>query len=492
MSEMKIKHYFRLFLAIVTCIIFVDCTKAGPNGSDEPATTFKKGQRLTLTVSAGDEQTKVTSTLEADGKISFVWQAGDEIKVSVGGESARFTTTEGGANAKFEGELPASGDSFDIQYPYDGVTSLESQDYSDDEALPHDKMLLTVTGCTATSCKLSAANAALRLNLYGTKTVGKITVTTETPSKTYTLDCGTGVTLGTTKSSATPFFIVMPACTTRVNIVVYDDASPTKTEICSYTTSAAQTFTVGTIKNMPAKEVKKIDTEAFSVSKDKQVKFTKGNLYWNGSAFKLEESQMAYPTSWSTSHVGHFFWSKTAAKSYAANLNDSPYDTSDMFFCGVSTPIYLSIDGVSKKCYALSIDEWCYLLNYDRSTSAQKTDGNIRQGKFKYGVTVNGVSPCLVIAPDGFDTSKWKTGSPITYTLDELNSDGLVCLPPTRNRTGININNKTTNGFYWFSTPHEDDAEFAYALSFISDGVTLGLKGKRLIGCALRLVYNVQ
>ena len=36
----------------------------------------------------------------------------------------------------------------------------------------------------------------------------------------------------------------------------------------------------------------------FSVSDDKKVRFSHGNLYWNGSSFEFETDKFSYPTSW--------------------------------------------------------------------------------------------------------------------------------------------------------------------------------------------------
>jgi len=57
-------------------------------------------------------------------------------------------------------------------------------------------------------------------------------------------------------------------------------------------------------------------------SDDIKVRFSRGNLYWDGSAYKFEKSQLDAPTTWDPNHVGHLFW-----VAYTDNEHN-PYDES--------------------------------------------------------------------------------------------------------------------------------------------------------------------
>lgn len=181
---------------------------------------------------------------------------------------------------------------------------------------------------------------------------------------------------------------------------------------------------------------------AFSVSGDKQVQFTKGNLYWNGSDWAIEDNQNAVTTTWNPNHISHFFWEPTADEA-RVEFNAKPiHEFSDHLFCdGSDAEHMISLEGKADY-YALSNDEFMYMLN-SRPNSANL---------YKYPVTVDGVNFCLVIAPDNF------TGSIAdTYTLDALNEAGLVCLPPTGYRTYNWTYSETqfdsqNNMLYWSST----------------------------------------
>ncbi len=220
----------------------------------------------------------------------------------------------------------------------------------------------------------------------------------------------------------------------------------------------------------------------FSVSATKKVQFTKSNLWWDGSAYHFEANQTDYPTEWNAKHVGHFYW--TSSKDYqSGNASYMPYaqsysyssqSTSDKFFCGEDNP--LTVDGTSG-CFALSQSEWDYLIRSRTNAT------NLR----KYGVTVGDKKDCLIIAPDGFNgTLK------ASYTLDELSSLGLVCLPAAGFRYGSSFGSAESWGVYWSSTPDSSNSYDAWILHFGSDYVNAYSYYYRYDGQSLRLVRLPQ
>lgn len=72
----------------------------------------------------------------------------------------------------------------------------------------------------------------------------------------------------------------------------------------------------------------------------------------------------------------------------------------------------------------------------------------------------NSYTNCLIIAPDDF------TGTIAeTYTLDDLETAGLVCLPAAGTFFGSNFEDAGNDGRYWSSTPcenHAGDARYLY------------------------------
>lgn len=188
----------------------------------------------------------------------------------------------------------------------------------------------------------------------------------------------------------------------------------------------------------------------FSVSASKKVQFTKGNLYWNGSEFKFEGSQTAYPRStWNTSHIGHFFWTiwtEDQAAAYADSYSYATNTTTDVPFFAESNKSNLTVEGTTGY-YALSQAEWKYLIE-TRTNAATLC---------KTGVTV-GATKCFVIAPDNF------TGTLVsTYTADEINTLGLLCLP-VAGQYNYSKDPYSGMGYYWTSTP--DGSDKAWVLKF--------------------------
>jgi len=196
----------------------------------------------------------------------------------------------------------------------------------------------------------------------------------------------------------------------------------------------------------------------FSVSATKKVYFTKSNLYWNGNAFRFESNQTDYPTSRDANHVGHFYWTKTASASYAQTYNDGTRTATDRFFAdGMDANHMLNVEGTAN-LYVLSKDEWSYLLN--RSNNL-----------YKCNVTVNGVDTCLIIAPDDYDYLM----NPLknTYnTLDEVNTLGLVCLPPAGSINETHSESVGKYGVYMSSDPYNTstiyDLEFDFKVAIVT------------------------
>ncbi len=253
---MKKTILFAAALVLLAACNVSDIDKQSPAVVD--GNSFVKGQKVTLTVGTGN-QTKVSSELVTSGedkdKVNFKWETGDKILVKVGEASAEFTLKSGAgsATATFEGTMPEDGTTFDVQFP---VTDpdLTTQTYSATEAIPHDMMKFTASGCTVGDAfALTAVNAALRLNLYADVTIGKIVVTDKSasPEVSYTLTCTDGV-KNNTGNETMPFFIILPAGSRNIEAKVYGTGE-TPALICTRTTTSARTFVNGQVLNMPLK-----------------------------------------------------------------------------------------------------------------------------------------------------------------------------------------------------------------------------------------------
>jgi len=161
--------------------------------------------------------------------------------------------------------MPATGETFDVQYPAGDDPDLSSQTYVAN-ALPKDKMKMAATDCTlGIPFTLTPQYSAIRLNLYGTsKTISKIIVK-DASSNTYTLTINPAVLLPTTSATAQAFLIVVPVGNYKFSAEIFDNAA-TPASICKFEPSAAQIFSAAGILNMSAKEVKQKPQVQFSIA----------------------------------------------------------------------------------------------------------------------------------------------------------------------------------------------------------------------------------
>ncbi len=225
---------------------------------------------------------------------------------------------------------------------------------------------------------------------------------------------------------------------------------------------------------------------AFSVSPTKKVKFTKGNLYWDGREYHLEADQISVANTWDPNHISHFYWindtdiekGDLAYQPYSERYTYSEQSYADKFWCSKNRKI--TVDGTSGlHCLSGGFDgEWQYLLEHR----------NNARNLMRNMVNVNGIGLCLVIAPDGY------TGTiNSSYTAEEwakAEAKGLVCLVGNGFRSGNNMY-QTDWGLYWSSTPLPFMPQFAYKLLFNANNICLGCDQSKNCGMLMRLVKTI-
>lgn len=256
----------KLMYFAAALLVLAGCNKKDNALNNTPeGTPFKKGQQVTLTIGTSDNANQGAPRKVAgidnttNNRIDFTWEEGDKILVKVGDQTAEFTLSSepGSVYGEFAGTMPADGSTFDIQYPI-YVPNITKQVYTTEKPIPADSMLFRATDCTLDAdAFLLAQNAMVQFNLYGTdKTVGMIifkNITVE-PAVSDTLICTGGKTIDATAVEATPFYMIVPAGEYQFEVEIYDNAT-TPAKICSFATSAINTFIAGECLNMPAKEM---------------------------------------------------------------------------------------------------------------------------------------------------------------------------------------------------------------------------------------------
>ena len=251
------KKYF-YFLAIA--VLFAACQN---KQNEELGAPFQKGQKVTLsaTIANPDGSAKQmpgkqrvsglddTPSDPTNGAIKLTWNEGDEIKVTVNGQSATFTLKEGyggSSTGEFEGFMPAEGTTYTVDYPVT-APDLANQKYVAN-GFGDELMSMHAENGDLNGFTLEAQNALLGLQLTGSKALSDIVVTNSKTGDTYTLDCK-GVTL---KSEATLFYIVVPADEWQNGFkveVLQDD----KSLISDFEKTSSATFTPNQAMVMPEK-----------------------------------------------------------------------------------------------------------------------------------------------------------------------------------------------------------------------------------------------
>ena len=222
----------------------------------------------------------------------------------------------------------------------------------------------------------------------------------------------------------------------------------------------------------------------FSVSASKKVRFTRGNLYFDGSS-KVEQHQYDYNSSQWTSqiaHVSHFMWSN--------NISDA---TRQLYNTGMDgqSPFFTEVDGFTvsgfseNQCRTLTTEEWQYLFSYGIY------DNDVRRGKYKLGVTVCGKNNCIVLLPDNGTWGANENKGEYNYVeWKHMEAAGAVCLPAAGYRDGLNgntnVNDAGSNGYYWSASSSGDD--FAFDLYFYSGFVNPNHYDNRRQAYSVRLV----
>ena len=310
--------------------------------------------------------------------------------------------------------------------------------------------------------------------------------TGENEGNTVTLDCGTeGIQLD--ESTATDFYIYLPPTTytAGMKIVVTSTEGKTfeKTTTKSVEIVRNKIYTFNWTPFTPALPSGALPG-VFSVGATKKVYFSKGNLWATQSPDKdelyFEENQYSSKSDWDPTHVSLLTWSSTVQD--AAN---SCY-SGEYLFCDVNHKV--SVDGGEAIYYALSLDEWKYLINKDGNE-------NIRKDKFKYGVTVCGKANCLILAPDDFEGTIAASYDASTWATAE--AAGLVCLPAAGFRSNTLFDKEGYNGYYWSSNKNQYEEHRAYwGVYFDSSNVGLGGESTdsnfRDFGYSIRLVTEVK
>ena len=248
-------------------------------------------------------------------------------------------------------------------------------------------------------------------------------------------------------------------------------------------------------------------TDGFSVSSDKSVYFSKGNLQYQASTntwrFAEHQWDMVDDNSrisekydgwidlfgWGTSgYNGMNPWMKSS-RSAAVYVNGYTDIAGTNYDWGVNNTIS---NGEGKNWRTLTIDEWVYIFN------KRNTVSGIRYAMAK----VNGVRG-VILLPDNWESGTYGLSqtnkSDAIYSSNKINltdwiskfeANGAIFLPAAGSRNGRMLFDVGYDGEYW-SASHYEDSE-AYRVGFGSGYLKPDVKDYRHRGLSVRLVCDIE
>ena len=233
----------------------------------------------------------------------------------------------------------------------------------------------------------------------------------------------------------------------------------------------------------------------FSVSFDKQVTFSKGNLQYTQSTntWSFAENQWDYIGTDNViddalaDKVDLFGWS-TSATHFGVSTSEDRYDYSGSFVDWGRNKIG---NDAPKRWRTLSVDEWKY-LRYHR-TNADDLVG-VAQVNGVNGLVLlpdNWTCPAGVTFKSGFRSEWGDYAACQTFTAEQwskLESAGAVFLPAAGYRYGSNVSYVQSDGHYWSATERGIDG--VEGLYFDSSWVEMGSLN-RSDGYSVRLVKDL-
>ena len=238
----------------------------------------------------------------------------------------------------------------------------------------------------------------------------------------------------------------------------------------------------------------------FSVSADKQVTFSKGNLQYTQSTDTwsfadnqydyLGEANIAIDADVLADKVDLFGWS-TSATNFGVSTSTSDSDYSGSFVDWGTKKIGNDAPNTWR---TLSYDEWKYLLKNRPNASSLKGVAQVNGVNGLILLPDNWTCPNDVTFKSGFhsDNSVEAYGQYQIFTADQwskLESAGAVFLPAAGSRYGSFVDNVQSDGNYW--SAKKANSDYANGLGFRSDKAYM-YSSKCYNGGSVRLVKDLQ
>ena len=235
---------------------------------------------------------------------------------------------------------------------------------------------------------------------------------------------------------------------------------------------------------------------AFSVSADKQVTFSPGNLQYHpaNDEWRFAPSQLDYigkgNSNYSPTYNGWIdlfgFSGSTGSAKFGVSISDDYADYSGSFVDWGANQIGSDAPNTWR---TLPFEEWDYLLNTRANASSLKGVAQVNGVNGLILLPDNWTCPAGVTFKSGFQSGGYAVYQ--TFTAAEwskLESAGAVFLPAAGVRDGSSVGNVQRVGYYWSAT--EYDSSSVYYLYFLSGVANMG-GSPHYAGQSVRLVKDL-
>ena len=524
----------RRFRTITLALCAMALAMGGTSCKKEKENNVQSGDRMVIGANIEQGGSKTQIGPGSDDQFPVLWSADDSFTLYAkeNATGSTFTIQEGGAgstSAQFEGEKPEGNAPYLAMYPTSGrysgnkVFTYDIPAIQNSETIEHAGPMV---GYSADGKNVSFQNAAswIRIGLKGTAKVAKVVLTYKTSSKPEYYFPLSGRLQITVKDDGTiedteivpiaPGKDDVPTLTLEKTAELGDDYTYFGFLVPERAFGAPAVFTVldangktlATIeKSIPSVERGKVYVSVYGTAiapaptapagalsglftvneSGKQVWFSKGNLYYDGSNSKweFETQQCCFRTyNGKGSYIGGVY----------SNTSGTPSTDWGLFGWSGSSANYGMSTSTTNSDYSGDFQDWgtAYCASNNITEGTWRT---LTQAEWQYlfehhsykRVDVEEV-PGYVIAPDDF-----------TGTLEDFYTDvsalaeagNLVFLPAAGNRNGSNVTDVGVRGVYWSSTT--DFNTSAYHMSFNSSRWNTS-KDSRNVGGAVRLVTDAK
>jgi len=409
-----------IFSAVIALLTLSACQKDNSYNINEDEEIV--APVFTASIDSQDTKTTIDFT---EGKVS--WEVLDVIEVTDNnGVSAIYKIKsiddEGKATfiIKDDKQPTFTGNSFSATY---GTEPVLEQTYSSTAG----KLYMTAPSTESRSFTFTVQCGLLKINLTKTdESVKSISVTNTDGTKTYKLTCDKAIDI----SSAKDFYIAVEEGS-YTNFVITNSSD----QICDLNAKAPIAISANHIKpvTLTEKKLKFYKPGVFSVGTSKTISFAKGNLYWNGLSYAIEETQYA-TAQYATNHVSNLYHYKTDAadKPYSENAWKSGYRAELNETEGNVTALDNAITGYR----LIKKSEFEYLLG----NSPKRLNRNALKTATIDGQQYSG----LFLYPDDYNGNKSES------TWAQIEARGIVFIPD--NLGGRNGNSISHSGSYTYFT----------------------------------------